>query len=822
MISKNFEFLKDYHKYKWVYEKISIIEDSLLSDDKYTLQVDSAKLLEKLLKQVMNEEERIKKTLGELINNFNLFYKLKKSDALPSNILASFKLLNSIRSEGVHHNDLSYVEYQLSFTSKVNFILTLRKILHFIIYSFEDTKINLPDCDDDIYYNTCKLAKNLKDKKDFDYENNQIITEKLSIGDFVLNNKIRFFIPTYQRDYRWTKEECEELIEQLFDKKDSNEQIYFGTMACRMFPNKVGNFTKEVRLMDGQQRVTTSLILFKAIFDVIKDKQKEMDDFSESIPTELTDLFDYKINDLHSDALIKIKYENSTSTSENNIYSLYKVLTGYNIASKFKNDLKLLTRSQVITNYEYFYSVFKNYTIEKNLDIYNYYANNFIVSCIRFNDDDINEMEVFENLNSKGKDLDTFDMLKNYIYNMVDQKVFKENSKRVVDEYNKYFNLSLVPKFKGKEDEQNKKYEAFFFNFLTYKIALKGTTNIDLKQNKKSLLKAFKKFYNEKNITFDKYASICSEIGRYFYIYKNVKLVKDYENITSEFYKFRTTLSNIDDKDFSICLFYLFDVFSDNSWSSAERKLHLFNEQLLEKCLFQIERWFIMLLQVKGTGQSLKGAVMIKLVRYLKLFENYSNFKQDLPQHLQEWFSGKTKITKENEHLLIPLENKLPSKDVAIDSLKNRDVQNNYMKVIFLKRLENYWLNLSTKACQEVIFKVSTVEHIMPKTPNQEWWEMLNEKENLNRQELKDKHAAFLNRIGNLLLLDSKNNSELSNSPFKIKVNNYIASDSRLAKIPFTNKNESLVDIDHFDFKMIDDRSAKLAKILVNDIYEIE
>ncbi len=93
MISKNFEFLKDYHKYKWVYEKLSIIEDSLLSDDKYTLQVDSAKLLEKLLKQVMNEEERIKKTLGELINNFNLFYKLKKSDALPSNILASFKII---------------------------------------------------------------------------------------------------------------------------------------------------------------------------------------------------------------------------------------------------------------------------------------------------------------------------------------------------------------------------------------------------------------------------------------------------------------------------------------------------------------------------------------------------------------------------------------------------------------------------------------------------------------------------------------------------------------------------------------------------------
>ncbi|QHX36776.1 DUF262 domain-containing protein [Spiroplasma sp. BIUS-1] len=821
MISKNFDFLNQYSKYKIYYADISNIEDSLKSGEKYVIRVDSAKLIEKLLKNIMGYQS-YPRTLGDLINEFISYYKSEKNSFLASGVIAALRSISANRNESLHHNEIDFGESDLSFTTKINILQYIRKIFHFVIISFEDSDLKLDRFNDQIYYENLNNFEKIDLSTQFSYDNDQILIDKVSIGDFVLNDKNNFVIPSYQRDYRWTEEECQELINQLIYKYKTNELVYFGTLACKI--DQLDNGQNEIRLIDGQQRVTTSLLLFKAFNDVLKYKLIEADQANIVLSNELTALFEFKEKNSkdYSDLRIKEKYINFTSNSDSNQDGLYHILTGYVSQAEFERGIKLFSRSLVIENYKFFKNQLMDYSIENLVELYNYYSNNFVLSCIKFDEENTNEMEVFENLNSKGKELDTFDMIKNYMYNMVDNETFKNRSKEIVDEFKKYFRLNDIPKLKGKKDEQNKKYEEFLFNFLTYKNAISNLYIGKIQKNKKSLLKAFKAFYDRSKISFSEYASVCEELGRYFKIYRTTRITFDYENKSNELYFVSDILKNLSHKDFSIVYFRLIDVYTNSSWNKVDHRLYLEEEdENLKKCLFELEKWVIFLLQVKGTGQSFKESVLIKLIKFTKLYEEYGNFKTELPDKMNKWFSNKIAKTKDNETLLInEQEHALPTREQIIESLKNKEVQDNNIKNVFLLRLENYWLNLTTKANQKIVFKKPTIEHIIPQTPSIEWKEYLSNNKGWN-EDLNDIFRDHLNRIGNLLILDNSNNSELSNSNFEKKKLNYTRSESRLAKIPFNSKDENLLTIDYFGFEQVRDRSAKLATLLVDKIYNV-
>jgi hypothetical protein len=52
-------------------------------------------------------------------------------------------------------------------------------------------------------------------------------------------------------------------------------------------------------------------------------------------------------------------------------------------------------------------------------------------------------MEIFENLNTKGKTLELFDITKNYIFNLCTEQTLNEYEKEVVVEFNSKFLAEL-------------------------------------------------------------------------------------------------------------------------------------------------------------------------------------------------------------------------------------------------------------------------------------------------------------------------------------------------------------------------------------------
>ena len=74
-----------------------------------------------------------------------------------------------------------------------------------------------------------------------------------------------YLIPEYQRPYSWEKEECEQLVDDVasFHKEGAESQYFLGCMVIAK--SKEENEEDKWLVIDGQQRLTTLLLLIKAL-----------------------------------------------------------------------------------------------------------------------------------------------------------------------------------------------------------------------------------------------------------------------------------------------------------------------------------------------------------------------------------------------------------------------------------------------------------------------------------------------------------------------------------------------------------------------------
>lgn len=79
----------------------------------------------------------------------------------------------------------------------------------------------------------------------------------------VVGNDAYYQIPIYQRPYQWSKEQCEELLNDLFENyEDHGEDDYFcGSLV--FIQSDEGNKTYDI--VDGQQRLSTFILLAKVL-----------------------------------------------------------------------------------------------------------------------------------------------------------------------------------------------------------------------------------------------------------------------------------------------------------------------------------------------------------------------------------------------------------------------------------------------------------------------------------------------------------------------------------------------------------------------------
>lgn len=88
-------------------------------------------------------------------------------------------------------------------------------------------------------------------------------------------NTIVYRIPTYQREYSWSKQQWDDLFDDLLDSSGDFGH-FLGTIIC---VNQTANATQEtlLELIDGQQRMTTLSLLLAAIHGCLESHRDNLD-----------------------------------------------------------------------------------------------------------------------------------------------------------------------------------------------------------------------------------------------------------------------------------------------------------------------------------------------------------------------------------------------------------------------------------------------------------------------------------------------------------------------------------------------------------------
>ncbi|EJB32945.1 DUF262 domain-containing protein [Helicobacter pylori] len=98
---------------------------------------------------------------------------------------------------------------------------------------------------------------------------------KIDSYEWYLKNTLKeefyYQIPIYQRPYQWTRENCEKLLDDLFeDYEEDRESDYFcgSLVLVKSDPNSK---TEIYDIVDGQQRLSTFILLAKVLADLYND-----------------------------------------------------------------------------------------------------------------------------------------------------------------------------------------------------------------------------------------------------------------------------------------------------------------------------------------------------------------------------------------------------------------------------------------------------------------------------------------------------------------------------------------------------------------------
>jgi uncharacterized protein with ParB-like and HNH nuclease domain len=77
----------------------------------------------------------------------------------------------------------------------------------------------------------------------------------------------KYIIPDYQRPYNWGIDECEAMWNDIIENSDYSNEYYFGTIVT--FKNEQNN----LEIIDGQQRLTSFLLLLRALYKKLEHFQ---------------------------------------------------------------------------------------------------------------------------------------------------------------------------------------------------------------------------------------------------------------------------------------------------------------------------------------------------------------------------------------------------------------------------------------------------------------------------------------------------------------------------------------------------------------------
>lgn len=244
----------------------------------------------------------------------------------------------------------------------------------------------------------------------------KLTVDQKNVKGLFQDSKASFLIPDYQRPYAWGEVECKTLWEDLFafsfpndncDQFNEDDEYFLGPIVT------FKNDDKKLEIIDGQQRLTTLMLLLRAFYNKLshmKDQNSQaMKQDIEKCLWRANNFGAYQKDDL------KIASEVATDNDKEEFIAILKDGNADNMKSRYAKNFKYFEGQIVdfLNNYPSYFA----YLPARIL-------NNCVLLPIEAESQDA-ALRIFSTLNDRGKPLSDADIFKAQFY-----KFYKEQGKK--------------------------------------------------------------------------------------------------------------------------------------------------------------------------------------------------------------------------------------------------------------------------------------------------------------------------------------------------------------------------------------------------------
>ncbi|BCL80052.1 COG1479 and DUF1524 domain-containing protein [Ktedonobacteria bacterium brp13] len=308
-----------------------------------------------------------------------------------------------------------------------------------------------------------------------------------------LNGKKQFVIPIYQRTYSWQREQCEQLWNDIVGAGTNQElpghfigSVVYIQQGVILFGN-----VPQFLLIDGQQRLTTLILLLAALAEIAQQEPGE----TETIYKD--DIYDsYLINKFG-----KEEQRYKLLLTQNDRELLKQIIDQPEKITANNNKVSI----PLVDNYIFFREQLQHGEVDISTILTG--INKLIIVEISLHKNLDNPQLIFESLNSTGMDLSQADLIRNYVLMGLDN----DEQTKIYREY--WYPIEQKFRYGGNGDY----FDRFMRDYLTLKQGV--IPNID------KVYTTFKHYHQTKyKITIQE---IVQDIARYAEYYANMAFLHE-------------------------------------------------------------------------------------------------------------------------------------------------------------------------------------------------------------------------------------------------------------------------------------------------------
>lgn len=571
----------------------------------------------------------------------------------------------------------------------------------------------------------------------------KIFTEKL------------FRIPDYQRGYAWGLKQLKDYWNDII-QLENGQNHYVGVLTLESVPKKIWANWQEDRwiidsknyeplyVVDGQQRLTTTIILLQAITEKIKGAENLNYTSREKIKEKF--IFDTKDGGISRSYIFGYEKDNPS-------YEYLKRKIFLEDSDGYRDEETIYTQNLQMAK-QFFINNIEKLTKVELEDIYKKITQNLLFNIYTISND-IDVFVAFETMNNRGKPLSNLELLKNrliYLSTKFDAEINEKNHlrKKINDTWKAIYH------YLGKNKDRPLNDDFFLLNHF---IITFGKTITEEEK------KAYRNFH---------YGSLRD-------IYEKHLLEKKF-TIKSIRNEDSTKLTILDINDYINSLQESVKIWF-NIFNPTQCKIFEDDEKLYLDKLYRLNpssySTLLLLLYISNPTKKIRMKFLRLLEKYEFISEMTFRYSYDIDYDLLAIELTKSKPYKFDSIIKVLEQtiSKIENSNEFIDSLVERFRSSGFYNWRQIKYfLFEYELSLKekTKTKREKIVwdqyakeydEFITIEHIYPQNPKDpSWLTSFNFHHKQNRK--------LCNSLGNLLALSKPKNSSLQNNPFSTKVDN--------------------------------------------------